>query len=129
MRKCKGGMRGSKLSTQRFILWLVSHKGTPKSMLSKHSRRVSLHSNQLSSVNTITVTLIPFSTKELHQEGWGYPCPPHKVVDAAPHQVGGSMTCRRAFKAPRCRRTKIFFGSQENHSTKAQGLAISLTKS
>ena len=27
--------------------------------------------------------------------------PLHNVVDAAPHQVGGSLTCRRATKAPR----------------------------
>ena len=39
-----------------------------------------------------TVTLIPISTKELHQEGWGSPRPPHKDVIAAPHQAGGSMT-------------------------------------
>ena len=32
------------------------------------------------------VILIPISTKELHQEGWGTPHPPHKDVDAAPHQ-------------------------------------------
>jgi hypothetical protein len=53
--------------------------------------------------------LIPGSTKELLHKGWGSPRPPHKVVVAAPHQVGGSMTCQRAFKAPRCRRTEIFF--------------------
>ena len=41
--------------------------------------------HQVSSVNTITVTLAPGSTKEFHQEGWGSPRPPHKNVVAAPH--------------------------------------------
>ena len=70
------------------------------STLLKHSRRVSLPGNQISSVNTITVTLILIFTKG--------DCPrrrrlrpPHYVVDAAPHQTGGSLTCRRATKAPR----------------------------
>ena len=69
-------------------------------MLLKHSRRVSLPGNQVSSVNTITVTLIPIFTKGdcPQRRGLG---PPHNVVDAAPHQVGGSLTCRRATKAPR----------------------------
>ena len=57
---------------------LVSHEGTPTSTLSKHSQKVLFHGNQVSSMNTITVTLIPLSTKELHQEGWRSPCPPHK---------------------------------------------------
>ena len=61
-------------------------------MLLKHSQRVLLLGNQVSSVNTITVTLALGSTKELHQEGWGSPRPPHKDVVAAPHQAGGSMT-------------------------------------
>ena len=39
------------------------------------------------------------------------------------------MTLPASFKAPRGRRTESSFGSQENHSTRAQGLAISLTKS
>ena len=85
----------------------VSHKGTPTSTLLKYSRRVLLSSNQVSSVNTITVTLIPLSTKELAHEGWGSPRPLHRVVDAAPHQAIGSLTCRRATNAPRGRRTEI----------------------
>ena len=48
--------------------------------------------NQISSMNTITVTLIPLSTKELAHKGRGSPRPPYKVVVAAPHQAGGSMT-------------------------------------
>ena len=34
-----------------------------------------------------SVTLVPFSTKEFLHEGWRSPRPPHKVVDAAPHQA------------------------------------------
>ena len=66
----------------------------------KHSRRVSLPGNQVSSVNTITATLIPTFTKKDCPRRRGLR-PPHKVVDAAPHQAGGSLTCRRATNAPR----------------------------
>ena len=97
-------------------------------MLLKHSLRVSLLDNQVSSVDNTTVTLVPISTKELLHKGWGSPRPPHKVVITAPHQVGRSMTCRRASNAPRGRRTESSFGSIKNHSTKAQGLANSLSK-
>ena len=61
-------------------------------MLLKHLQRVLLLGHQVSSVNTITVTLAPDSTKELHHEGWGLHVPPHKDVVAAPHQAGGSKT-------------------------------------
>src|SRR6185369_8695079 len=66
----------------------------------KHSRRVSLPGNQVSSVNTITVTLIPISTKGDCPRRRSLR-PPHKVVDAAPPQAGESLTCRRATNAPR----------------------------
>ena len=109
MRKLKGGMRENKL------LWhedlsrgSVSHKGTPTSTLLKHSLRVLLLGNQVSSVDKITVTLIPISTKELLHKGWGSPRPPHKVVHTAPHQVGGLLTLPASLKAPRGRRTEIF---------------------
>ena len=69
-------------------------------MLLKHSRRVSLPGNQVSSVNTITVTLIPIFTKGDCPRRRGLR-PPHNVIDAAPHQAGGSLTCRRATKAQR----------------------------
>ena len=65
--------------------------------------------NQVSSLDKTMVTLILNSTKELLHEGWGSPHPPHKVVVAAPHQVGGSMKCRRATNTPRGWRTEIFF--------------------
>jgi len=42
---------------------LDCHKDAPTSTLLKHSRRVLLPGNQVSSVNTITVTLIPIFTK------------------------------------------------------------------
>ena len=107
----------------------VSHKDTPTSTLLKHSLRVSLLGNQVSSADSTTVTLIPDSTKEFLHKRWECPRPPHKVVVAAPHQVGGLMTCRRASNAPRGRRTESSFGSQENHNTRAQDLAFTLTKS
>ena len=78
-------------------------------MLLKHSRRVSLPDNQVSSVNTITVTLIPIFTKGDCPRRRGLR-PPHNVVDAAPHQAGGSLTSRRATncsKGPAHRNTSL----------------------
>ena len=72
--------------------------------------------------------MIPGSTKELLHKGWGSPRPPHKDVVAAPHQVGGSMTCRQATNAPRGRHTEIFLWFTLEPAHKVQHLAISLTK-
>jgi hypothetical protein len=66
----------------------------------KHSRRVSLPGNQVSFVNTITVTLILIFTKGDCPRRRGLR-PPHNVVDTAPHQAGRSLMCRRATNAPR----------------------------
>ena len=57
----------------------VSHKGTPTSMLLKHSQRVLLLGHQVSPMNTIMVTLAPGSTKELLHQGRGSPHPPYKA--------------------------------------------------
>ena len=105
----------------------VSHKGTPTSILLKHSQRVSLPGNQVSSVNTITVTLIPIFTKGDCPQRRGLR-PPHNVVDAAPHQAGGSLTCRRATNAPRrpAHRNTSVVHSRTSH--KAQHLALTLSK-
>lgn len=51
------------------------------------------------------------STKKLFHEGRGSPYPPHMVIDAAPHQAGGSKVCWRATKAPRRRHTLYNCGS------------------
>ena len=76
MRKRKEGMRGSKLSTRGFLSrGSVSHEGILTSTLLKQSQRVLLFGNQVSSVDTTTVTLIPFSTKELAHAGWGLHVP------------------------------------------------------
>ena len=91
MRKLKGGMRENKFSTQRFIPWLELPQRRPYIHVVEALTKCIASGNQVSSVNTIMVTLIPLSTKELHQ-GWGSPRPPHKDVVAAPHQAGGSMT-------------------------------------
>jgi len=120
MREHKRGMRESKLSTRGFISWFGLTLSNPTSTLLKHSIK-SIASRQLSSLfrdsswvanetyQVTAVTLIPLFTKELAHEGWGLqsPRPPHKVVDAAPHQAGGSLTCRRATNAPRGRHTEI----------------------
>ena len=105
----KRGRRKRTLDAGVYPVVRFSHKGTPISMLLKHSLRVSLLGNQVSSADSTTVTLILISTKELHHKGWGSPRPPYKDVVATPHQVGGSMTCRRVTNAPMCRRTEIFF--------------------
>ena len=125
-------MRGSELSTRGFIPWF----GLPQRRLYIHVvkaltkiGKLSLPGNQVSSVNTITVTLIHLSTKELAREGWGSPHPPHKVVDAAPHQAGGSLTCRRATncsKGPAHRNTSVVH-SRTSH--KNLNLACSFTHS
>src|SRR6185503_15586068 len=82
------------------------HKGAPTSTLLKHSLRVSLPGNQVTFVNTITVTLIPIFTNGDCPRRRGLR-PPHNVIDAAPHQAEGSLTCRRATNAPRGRHTGI----------------------
>src|SRR6185503_20575021 len=105
----------------------VSHKGTPTSTLLKHSLRVLLLGNQISSADSTMVTLIPISTKELLHKGWGSPRPPHKVVHAASHQVGGSLTLPASLKAPRGRDTKIscWFPKEPQHKgTKSCSLTL-----
>ena len=60
----KGGMRGSELSTRGFIPWFGLPQRRPYIHVVEALTRVSLPGNQVSSVNTITVTLIPIFTKE-----------------------------------------------------------------
>jgi len=76
------------------------HKCALTSILLKHSRKVSLPGNQVSAADTTTVILIPIFTKRDCPRRRGLR-PPHKVVDAAPHQAGGSLMCRRATNVPR----------------------------
>ena len=128
-RSLKSGTEGSKLSTGVFILWFISHKGTPTSTLSKHSLRVLLLGNQVFSADSTTITLIPISTKELVHEGRGSPRPPYKDVVAAPHQVGGSMTCRRATNALRGRHTKSSLWFTQEPITRHSTLLVHSLKS
>ena len=81
MRKLKKGMRESKLLWHEDLFrGSVSHKGTPTSTLLKHSQRVLLLGNQVSSKDTkSTVTLIPGSTKELLHQGRGSTRPSYKA--------------------------------------------------
>ena len=92
--------RKQTLDTRIYPVVRIATKAPPTSTLLKHSRRVSLSGNQVSSVNTITVTLILVSTKGACPQRRGLR-PPHKVVDATPQQAGGWLTCRRATNAPR----------------------------
>ena len=102
----KGGMRGSELSTRGFILWFGLPQRRPYVHVVEALTKSIASGNQVSSVNTITATLIPIFTKGDCPRRRGLR-PPHNIVDAAPHQAGGSLTCRRATNAPRGRRTEI----------------------
>src|SRR6185312_5583231 len=121
-------MRGRELSTRGFIPWFGLPQRRPYIHVVEALTKSIASGNQVSSVNTITVTLIPFSTKELVHEGRGSPRPPYKFVVAAPYQVGGSMTCRRATNAPRGRHIEIFLLVHSKTSHKAQHIACSLTQ-
>ena len=101
MQKYKERMRGSKLSTWRIIPWFGLPQRRPYIHVVEALTKSIASGNQISSVNTITVTLIPIFTKKLLHKWWGSPRPPHKIVHTAPHQVGGSLTCRRVTKTPR----------------------------
>src|SRR6185437_13130324 len=93
MRKLKGGMRGSKLSTRGFIPWFGLPQRRPYVHVVEALTKSITSGNQVSSVSTITVTLIPIFTKGDCPRKRGLR-PPHNVVDATPHQAGGSLTCR-----------------------------------
>jgi len=71
MRKLKGGMRGSKLSTRRFIPWFGLTQRRPYIHVVEALTKSIASGNQVSSVNTITVTLISLSTKKLAHKGEG----------------------------------------------------------
>ena len=55
--------RKQTLDTKIYPMVRIATKAPPTSTLLKHSQRVSFPGNQVSSVNTITVTLIPIFTK------------------------------------------------------------------
>jgi len=81
---------------------------------------------QFSSMNTITVILIPLFTKELAHNG--SPRPPYKIVDTASHQAGGSLTYRRATRLQGGQRTDIHDLVHSKTSHKAQHLALTLSQ-
>ena len=101
MRKLKGGMRGSKLSTRRFIPWF----GLPQRRLYIHvvealtKSIVSQQSSLFRGHRVTTVTLIPIATKELLHKGWGSPRPPHKECRRR------STPSRRVVDMPRVTKT------------------------
>jgi hypothetical protein len=98
----------------------VGHKGTPTSTLLKHSQRVLLLGNQVSSEDTkSTVTLIPGSTKELLHQERGSPHPLHKACHRR------STPSRRVEDVPAShqdskdgRLTEIHFCSLKNQGTR-----------
>src|SRR6185369_3867474 len=92
-------MRGSELSTRGFIPWFGLPQRRPYVHIVEALTKSITSGNQVSSVNTITVTLISIFTTGDCPRRRGLR-PPHKVVDAAPHQAGGSLMCRRATNAP-----------------------------
>ena len=93
-------MRESELSTRGYIPWFGLPQRRPYVHIVEALTKSIASGNQVSSMNTISGTLIPIFTKADFQRRRGL-CPPHNIVDAAPHQAGGSLTCRRATKAPR----------------------------
>ena len=75
-------------------------------------------------MNTITVTLAPGYTKELLHKGWGPHVPRTKLLLSVHTKSEGRWRAGEPSKL----QGAGSFGSLKNHSTKAQGLAISLTK-
>ena len=59
----KGGMRGSELSTRGFIPWFGLPQRRPYVYVVEALTKSIAFGNQVSSVNTITVTLISIFTK------------------------------------------------------------------
>ena len=68
-------MRKRKIGMRIYPVIRFDTKSLLHPRCSSTQSRVSLPGNQVSSVNTITVTLIPFSTKELAHAGWGLHVP------------------------------------------------------
>jgi len=87
MRKLKGGMRRSKLSTRRFIPWFGLPQRRPYIHVVEAITKSIASGNQVYSVNTITVTLILLSTKELAHKGRGSPRPRTRFQGVASHQM------------------------------------------
>ena len=121
-------MRGSKLLTRYLSRGSVRLKATLTSTLLKYSRRVSLPGNQVSSVNTITVTLIPLSTKELAHKGEGVStslvqgCCRHSTLSRRVDDVPASHQMLQGAGTPKY----LLVHSRTSH--KAQHLALTLSK-
>ena len=102
MRKLKGGMRESKLFDTRIypVVRLATKAHLHPRCWSTHKEYCFLATKSLpctqSRLPLSRVPLRSFSTKE-----GGLHVPRTKLVDAAPHQAGGSLTCRRVTKTPR----------------------------
>ena len=80
MRKLKERDRGKQtLDAGVYPVVRLATKAPPTSTLLKHSLKVSLLGNQVSSADSTTVTLIPDSTKEFLHKGWGLHVPRTKL--------------------------------------------------
>ena len=129
MRKLKGtDERKRTLDTRIYPVVRFATKNAHMSTLLKHSLRVSLLENQVSSVNTITITLILGSTKELLHKGWGSPRPLHKECRRR------STPSRRVIDVPASHQDSKVAGSPRSSllahsrtSHKVQHLATTLT--
>jgi len=101
MRKLKRrDERKQTLDTRGFIPWFGLPQRRPYIHVVEAITKSIASGNQVYSVNTITVTLILLSTKELAHKGRGSPHPPYKV------SRGGEPP-----NAPRGRRTEILVDS------------------
>ena len=124
----KRGMGGSELSTRGFISWFGLPQRRPYVHVVEALTKSIASGNQVSSVNTITATLILLSTKKLAHKGEEVSTSPIHGCRRRSTQSGGSMTSRRATKAPRrpAHRNTVLVHSRTSH--KAQHLALTLSK-
>ena len=119
MRKLKGWMRESKLFDTRIypVVRLAAKAHLHPRCRSTHKEYCFTAIKSLS--RTQSRTLISLSTKELHQEKWGSPRPPHKACHRR------STPSRRVEDVPAShqdskdgRLTEIHFGSLKNQITR-----------
>ena len=129
MRKLKErDERKQTLYSRIYPMVRIATKASPTSMLLKHSQGVSLPGNQVSSVNTITVTLIPLSTKEFAHKGEGVStslvqgCRCRSTPSRRVDDVPASHQMLQGAGAPKY----LLVHSRTSH--KAQHLALTLSK-
>ena len=121
-------MRGSKLSTRRFIPWFGLTQRRPYIHVVEALTKSIASGNQVLFVNTITVILIPLSTKELAHKGEGVSTSPvqgcrrHSTPSRRVDDVPVSHQMLQGAGAPKY----LLVHSRTSH--KAQHLALTLSK-